>query len=202
MASIKVKIDGKVVEVNDTQAVGQNGFLKRTFVVDASGENSKYANYIECTLKKDNCDKADNLRKGDIAHVEGWLEGRRWEGHALLPRDHGHLAHHREWRASEARPRLRLQGVRRGLDQGARQLARREGPGRRGRQGGPPRQVVEVLHARGLGEGPQHHHRRDRARSACGGTRAGAGRVHRRPSLLTLRGLRRSPRHKPNGVET
>ena len=80
MASIKVKIDGKVVEVNDTKAVGQNGFLKRTFVVDAAGENSKYANYIECTLKKDNCCKADNLRTGDIAHVEGWLEGRRWNG--------------------------------------------------------------------------------------------------------------------------
>lgn len=81
MASIKVKIDGKVVEVNDTQAVGQNGFLKRTFVVDADWENSKYANYIECTLKKDNCCKADNLRTGDIAHVEGWLGGRRYDGH-------------------------------------------------------------------------------------------------------------------------
>lgn len=80
MASIKVKIDGKVVEVNETQAIGANGFLKRTFVVDCAGENAKYPNFIECTLKKDNCDKADNLRTGDIAHVEGWLEGRRWDG--------------------------------------------------------------------------------------------------------------------------
>ena len=77
---IKVKIDGPVVEVNETQAFGASGFLKRTFVVEAKNENSRFDNPIKCTLMKDKCALADDLLVGDIAHAEGWLEGRRWDG--------------------------------------------------------------------------------------------------------------------------
>lgn len=78
--SIKIKIDGPVLEVNETQSFGANGFQKRTFVVETKNPQANFSNPVECTLKKENCMLADNLRTGDIVHAEGWLEGRKWDG--------------------------------------------------------------------------------------------------------------------------
>lgn len=67
---------GKVEAVGATKAFGAKGFTKRNFVVDAGG---KYPNPVQFTLKKDKCELADGLSRGQEIIVKFAVEGRRWD---------------------------------------------------------------------------------------------------------------------------
>lgn len=68
---------GKVEAIEATQTFGSKGFTKRNFIVDAGG---KYPNPVQFTLKRDNCEKVDGLRKGMEVSVKFTVDGRRWDG--------------------------------------------------------------------------------------------------------------------------
>jgi single-stranded DNA-binding protein len=73
------KIKGKVVSVGETKEFGSNGFRKREVVIDTT-KNEAYPSPVPVTFKKDDCDRADTLNVGDVVSVEGFLEGRKWDG--------------------------------------------------------------------------------------------------------------------------
>lgn len=73
------KIKGTVVSVGETKEYGSNGFKKREVVVDTA-KNPQYPCPVPLTFKKDDCAKADALSVGDVIEVEGWIEGRKWDG--------------------------------------------------------------------------------------------------------------------------
>lgn len=73
------QVSGKVLEIGETQTFS-SGFQKRSVVIEASKKADEYPNPVEVTLKKDGCAQADSLRVGDSVDVEGFVEGRRWEG--------------------------------------------------------------------------------------------------------------------------
>ena len=73
------KIKGKVVAVGEVKAFGSNGFKKRELVIDNT-KNEAYPSPAAYTLKKDDCDKANTLNVGDEVSVEGFIEGRKWDG--------------------------------------------------------------------------------------------------------------------------
>ena len=83
MAESKFKcafqVSGKVLEVGETQTFG-SGFQKRSVIVEASRDAEKFSNPIEVTLKKESCEQGDALHVGDFVEIEGYVEGRRWEG--------------------------------------------------------------------------------------------------------------------------
>lgn len=73
------KIRGKVVSVGETKEFGSNGFRKREVVVDTT-KNEAYPSPVPVTLKKDDCAMAATLNVGDVISVEGFIEGRKWDG--------------------------------------------------------------------------------------------------------------------------
>ena len=83
MAELKFKcafqVSGKVLEVGETQTFG-SGFQKRSVIVEASKKADEFSNPVEVTLKKESCEQGDALHVGDFVEIEGYVEGRRWEG--------------------------------------------------------------------------------------------------------------------------
>lgn len=83
MAESKFKcafqVSGKVLEVGETQTFS-SGFQKRSIIVEASRDAARFSNQIEVTLKKESCEQGDALHVGDSVDVEGFVEGRRWDG--------------------------------------------------------------------------------------------------------------------------
>lgn len=75
----KFQVSGKVLEIGETQTF-MSGFCKRSIIVEASKDAEKYSNPVELTLKNDEVAKADTLCVGDGIAVEGFVEGRRWDG--------------------------------------------------------------------------------------------------------------------------
>lgn len=83
MAELKFKcafqVSGKVLEVGETQTFG-SGFQKRSVIVEASKKADEFSNPVEVTLKKESCEQGNALHVGDFVEIEGFVEGRRWEG--------------------------------------------------------------------------------------------------------------------------
>lgn len=75
----KFQVSGKVLEVGETQTF-ESGFQKRSVIVEASRDAEKFSNPVEVTLKKESCAQGNALHVGDFVEVEGFVEGRRWEG--------------------------------------------------------------------------------------------------------------------------
>jgi len=75
----KFQVSGKVLEIGETQTF-TSGFCKRSIIVEASKDAEKYSNPVELTLKNDEVAKADTLCVGDGIAVEGFVEGRKWDG--------------------------------------------------------------------------------------------------------------------------
>ena len=73
------KIKGKVVAVGEIKEFGSNGFRKCEAVIDTT-KNEAYPSPVPVTFKKDDCDKAGALGVGDVVSVEGFIEGRKWDG--------------------------------------------------------------------------------------------------------------------------
>lgn len=71
---------GVIHSIGATTEYGQNGFTKREFVIQLSGEgeNSSYPNYIALELIKDKCSMMDSYKIGDEILVNFNLSGRLW----------------------------------------------------------------------------------------------------------------------------
>lgn len=66
---------GTIISVGEVQFLGQNGFKKRTFVMQNGSD--KYPNKLEFELHKDAADKPPSLGP---AEVDFYLEGREFIG--------------------------------------------------------------------------------------------------------------------------
>lgn len=74
----KFQVSGRITKIGEEQTFS-SGFTKRDIIVEAS-KNEQYPSPVKVTLKKDDCAKADTLNVGDGVSVEGYVEGRKWDG--------------------------------------------------------------------------------------------------------------------------
>ena len=71
------KISGKVHFIDETKTFGQNGFRKRTVVLEK--DNGRFTNYIPIEFIQESCDTVDSLNVGDEAEITFELTGRKWQ---------------------------------------------------------------------------------------------------------------------------
>jgi len=71
-----MKINGKIVEVTDTQQVSDS-FKKRTFILEYV-ENAQYPEYISFELIQDRCQLIDSFQVDQEVEVSFNLKGRKW----------------------------------------------------------------------------------------------------------------------------
>ena len=71
---------GTIHSIGATTEYGQNGFTKREFVIQLTGEgeNPAYPNYVALELIKDKCALVDQYQIGDEINVHFNLNGRLW----------------------------------------------------------------------------------------------------------------------------
>ncbi|WP_396588260.1 DUF3127 domain-containing protein [Bermanella sp. R86510] len=71
---------GVIHSIDETREYGQNGFTKREFVMQLTGdgENPAYPNYIALEVIKDKCELMDQYQAGDEVIVHFNLSGRLW----------------------------------------------------------------------------------------------------------------------------
>jgi len=71
---------GSIHSIGETTEYGNNGFTKREFVIQLTGEgeNSAYPNHIALELIKDKCSLIDGYNIGDQIQVHFNLSGRLW----------------------------------------------------------------------------------------------------------------------------
>lgn len=74
------EVQGIIHSIGDTQSFGQNGFTKREFVIQLTGEgaNPAYPSHVAMELLKDKCSLMDQYQIGQeiVAHFN--LSGRLW----------------------------------------------------------------------------------------------------------------------------
>lgn len=75
-----LEVQGIIHSIDETRSYGQNGFTKREFVIQLSGEgvNSTYPNYVALELLKDKCAILDTYQVGEEIKVSFNLSGRLW----------------------------------------------------------------------------------------------------------------------------
>ncbi|MDA0808335.1 MAG: DUF3127 domain-containing protein [Planctomycetota bacterium] len=71
------KVSGKVHFIDETKTFGQNGFRKRTVVLEQ--DSGRFTNYIPIEFIQDSCDTVDSLKVGDEAEITFELTGRKWQ---------------------------------------------------------------------------------------------------------------------------
>ncbi|NQV26984.1 MAG: DUF3127 domain-containing protein [Rhodopirellula sp.] len=71
------KVSGKVHFIDETKTFGQNGFRKRTVVLEQ--DSGRFTNYIPVEFIQDSCDSVDSLKVGDEAEITFELTGRKWQ---------------------------------------------------------------------------------------------------------------------------
>lgn len=74
-----MKIEGKIVEIFDTQQVSDN-FKKRSFVVEyvENPQNTQYTESLLFELIQERCSILDDFSKGQEVEVNFNLKGRKW----------------------------------------------------------------------------------------------------------------------------
>src|SRR5690554_2699742 len=75
-----LEVQGIIHSIDETRTYGQNGFTKREFVIQLSGEgvNPTYPNYVALELLKDKCAILDTYQVGEEIKVSFNLSGRLW----------------------------------------------------------------------------------------------------------------------------
>lgn len=75
-----LEVQGIIHSIDETRSYGQNGFTKREFVIQLSGEgvNPTYPNYVALELLKDKCAILDTYQVGEEIKVGFNLSGRLW----------------------------------------------------------------------------------------------------------------------------
>ena len=73
---------GLIHSIGETTEYGKNGFTKREFVIELTGEgeNGDYPNHIALELIKDKCGLIDGYNVGDEITAHFNLSGRLWSG--------------------------------------------------------------------------------------------------------------------------
>jgi hypothetical protein len=71
-----MKINGKILEIMDTQQVSDS-FKKRTFILEYT-ENPQYPEYINFELIQDRCELIDSFQVDQDVVVSFNLKGRKW----------------------------------------------------------------------------------------------------------------------------
>lgn len=71
------KVSGKVHFIDETKTFGQNGFRKRTVVLEQ--DSGRFTNYIPIEFIQESCDSVDSLKIGDEAEITFELTGRKWQ---------------------------------------------------------------------------------------------------------------------------
>ena len=71
------KVSGKVHFIDETKTFGQNGFRKRTVVLEQ--DSGLFTNYIPIEFIQESCDSVDSLKVGDEAEITFELTGRKWQ---------------------------------------------------------------------------------------------------------------------------
>lgn len=71
------KVSGKVHFIDETKTFGQNGFRKRTVVLEQ--DSGRFTNYIPVEFIQESCDSVDSLNVGDEAEITFQLTGRKWQ---------------------------------------------------------------------------------------------------------------------------
>lgn len=71
------KVSGKVHFIDETKTFGQNGFRKRTVVLEQ--DTGRFTNYIPVEFIQESCDSVDALKIGDEAEITFELTGRKWQ---------------------------------------------------------------------------------------------------------------------------
>lgn len=74
-----MKIEGKIVEIFDTQQVSDS-FKKRSFVVEyvENPQNTQYTESLMFELIQERCNLVDDFSKGQEVEVSFNLKGRKW----------------------------------------------------------------------------------------------------------------------------
>lgn len=82
------EIQGQIHTIGQTTAYGKNGFTKREFVIQLTGEgqNPTYPNYVVLELIKDKCSIMDNFNIGDEIIATFNITGRLWSGNGQAER--------------------------------------------------------------------------------------------------------------------
>jgi len=71
------KVRGVVHLIEETKTYGQKGFRKRMVVLEQN--LGRFTNYIPLEFTQDGCDRADQLKVGDVVEVDFRLSGRKWQ---------------------------------------------------------------------------------------------------------------------------
>jgi len=71
------KVEGKIHFIEDTKTYGQNGFRKRTVVLEQ--ENGRFTSYLPMEFIQDSCDDVDQLAVGNDVEITYRLNGRKWQ---------------------------------------------------------------------------------------------------------------------------
>jgi hypothetical protein len=71
------KVSGKVHFIDETKTFGQNGFRKRTVVLEQ--DSGRFTNYIPVEFIQESCESVDALKIGDEAEITFELTGRKWQ---------------------------------------------------------------------------------------------------------------------------
>ena len=74
--STSVEVSGKIIDIRDTQEIGENGFKKRMMVVDTGGE---YPQKIPIEFVQAKTDLLDKFAVGDDVIVSVNLRGVEYE---------------------------------------------------------------------------------------------------------------------------
>ena len=77
MSSPDLTVTGVVSVVEGIQTFGNNGFQKRTVVLEQ--DQGKFINYLPFELTNDDCHKADEIKVGSTLQVRYFLNGRKWQ---------------------------------------------------------------------------------------------------------------------------
>ena len=72
-----MEIKGKDLRIGNTESIGEKGFRKRELILEVA-ENPQYPQIVKFEANKDNCDKLDSLKAGDLINLNFNLNGREW----------------------------------------------------------------------------------------------------------------------------
>ena len=70
-----MEIQGRIIKINPTQTVGQNGFQRRDVVIMTE---EQYPQYIPFDFVQEKCVLLDNFQEGQTVRISFNIRGREW----------------------------------------------------------------------------------------------------------------------------
>ena len=72
---MNVILKGTILKINETQSIGDKGFLKRSLILQTL---DKYPQELNIEFIKDKCDLLNNLAEGEQIAISTNILGRKW----------------------------------------------------------------------------------------------------------------------------